>query len=512
MTAADFGRRVQRRFEQLLDVLADPARRERGAAAALLGYTAVWTLYAVIAKGSQDIHYDMAEQVALSQELAFGYAKHPPLAAAMVRAWFTLFPLTDWAYYLLAVATAALALWIAWRLSARFLDGEKRVLGLALLTLVPFFNFHALKFNQNTLLMPLWAATTLFFLRSFETRRVADAALAGVTAAAAMYGKYWSIFLIAGLGVAALADSRRAVYFRSPAPWVTIAVGALALAPHVAWLVANGFEPFSYAVLVHGGTSVMSALGAAIGYLAGSVGYVAVAVVFAILATRPSPAAARDSVWPATPERRLAAVAFWATLLLPALVAIPAEVRLTSLWSMPSWTLLPVMLLSSPLLAVDRQAAARILMVAVLFPLVMVAAAPAIAVVAHRARVTPAAAHSSLLAAPVERLWRETSGQPLRLFSSYEDFNYGVAFYLPSRPLTVNALDGVPPPGLDARIARDGIVLVCPAQVGGCVTVANAIAGRGPAGKRIEVDVTRRFWGVAGPSARYLIIAIPPRR
>ena len=113
--------------------------------------------------------------------------------------------------------------------------------------------------------------------------------------------------------------------------------------------------------------------------------------------------------------------------------------------------------------------------------------------------VTPAAAHSSLLAAPVERLWRETSDQPLRLFSSYEDFNYGVAFYLPSRPLTVNALDGVPPAGLDARIARDGIVLVCPVQAGGCVNVANARAARGPAGKRIEVDVTRRFWGIVGP-------------
>ena len=54
------------------------------------------------------------------------------------------------------------------------------MVGLALLTLVPFFNFHALKFNQNTVLLPLWAATTLFFLRSFETRSVVDAALAGV--------------------------------------------------------------------------------------------------------------------------------------------------------------------------------------------------------------------------------------------------------------------------------------------------------------------------------------------
>ena len=42
-----------------------------------------------------------------------------------------------------------------------------------------------------------------------------DAALAGAFAAAAMYGKYWSIFLLLGLGLAALIDRRRAAYFRS---------------------------------------------------------------------------------------------------------------------------------------------------------------------------------------------------------------------------------------------------------------------------------------------------------
>ena len=126
------------------------------------------------------------------------------------------------------------------------------MVGLALLTLVPFFNFHALKFNVNTVLLPLWAATTLWFLRSFESRRALDAALAGLFAAAAIYGKYWSVFLLLGLGIAALADRRCAAYFRSPAPWVTIAVGALALAPHAAWLIGNDFAPFSYAVVTHG--------------------------------------------------------------------------------------------------------------------------------------------------------------------------------------------------------------------------------------------------------------------
>ena len=67
-----------------------------------------------------------------------------------MRLWFSVLSGADWSYYLLAMLMATIALWIAWRLSADYLDGEKRVVGLALLTLVPFFNFHALKFNVNT--------------------------------------------------------------------------------------------------------------------------------------------------------------------------------------------------------------------------------------------------------------------------------------------------------------------------------------------------------------------------
>src|SRR5499427_2318587 len=284
------GRRGFVRVERLLDALADTARRERTVVVLLLGYVALWTLYGAIAKGSQDIHADMSEQFALGRELALGYPKHPPLAMVVVRAWFSVFPTADWAYYLLAMVNVALALWIAWRLSARFLDGEKRVVGLALLTLVPFFNFHALKFNQNTVLMPLWAATTLWFLRSFETRALRDAALAGLGAALCMYGKYWSIFLLLGLGIAALIDRRRADYFRSAAPWVTVAVGALALAPHITWLAANDFAPFTYAVATHGADSFAATCRAALGYLVGSAAYVAVPLVLVFAMARPNPA------------------------------------------------------------------------------------------------------------------------------------------------------------------------------------------------------------------------------
>ena len=513
----DSGRRGLAFMERLLDSLTDPARRERSVAAALLCYVALWTLYGTLAKASQDIHVDMSEQFALARELALGYPKHPPLTMAVVRAWFAVFPAADWAYYLLAMANIGLTLWIVWRLMARFVDGEKRVVGLALLTLVPFFNFHALKFNVNTVLMPLWAATTLWFLRSFETRRPLDAALAGLAAAASMYGKYWSVFLLIGLGLAALADPRRAAYFRSAAPWVTVAVGALALAPHAAWLVANDFAPFSYAVVVHGASSLVSTLGAVGGYLAGSVGYVAIPLIIVSFAVRPVGATVRDMAWPAQPQRRLAALAFWAVLLTPALVAPVTGVRLTSLWTMSAWTLLPVMLLSSPQVTISRRDALGILNVAAAFPVAMVAAAPAIGFAIHSSEPPPGTAQSSLLAEPVERVWRETTNQPLRLFGGYEEFTDAVPFYMPSQPFAVHVLDGVAvSQALEARIGRDGIALVCPTRsperptTGLCIDRAVARARCSLPGMQVEVEVFRRYLGVGGKRARYLIITIPP--
>ena len=43
------GRRGLARIERLFDALADPARGEHTAIAALLGYVALWTLYGAIA-------------------------------------------------------------------------------------------------------------------------------------------------------------------------------------------------------------------------------------------------------------------------------------------------------------------------------------------------------------------------------------------------------------------------------------------------------------------------------
>ena len=496
--------------ERLIAALIDPARRERAVLGVLVSYVAIWTLYGVFAKASQDIHFDMAELAAWSRTLAFGYSKHPPLAAWLVRAWFTLFPAADWAYYLLAIIVVAVALWVAWRLFGCYFDGEKRVVALALLTFIPFFNFHALKFNPNTVLLPLWAATTLWFIRSLETRGRLDAALAGVGAAACMMGKYWSIFLLAGLGLVALIDPRRGTYFRSAAPWITIFAGAIALLPHVIWLLANDFLPFSYAIEVHGMGSFNSIAMRTAGYLAGAAGYAALPVLVVLSMIRPGRAALADVLKPSTPERRLAAATFWAPLLLPVIFAPLFGIEINSLWTMSAWTLLPVVLLSSPHLTVTRKVAVRIVAIAIVVPFVLLAVSPFIAGAIHRAGVVPSAAHSRLAAEQIARVWHEATGRPLRFVGGDAVLAYGAAFYLSERPLTFPELNARISPWIDQQqLVQAGIALVCPAADRGCAGKIEALAGTG--GRRTEIEITRSYFGVAGSPARYLIIIVPPR-
>jgi len=404
---------------------------------------------------------------------------------------------------------ATFALWVAWRVSERYLDAEKRIAGLLLLTFIPFFNFHALKYNANTVLIPLWALTTWCFLRSYETRSAMWAALAGAAAAAAMMGKYWSVFLLAGLGVAALADPRRAQYFRSAAPWVTIAVGAILFAPHVAWIVAHDFAPFTYAVVAHQSTLASSAL-SGIGFLLGVAAYASPAVVIGLLMTRPSSAAIGDTVWPRTPERRLVLISFVAPLVLPALAAALLKVEIVSLWAMSAVTLLPVVLLSSPLLAVPRRALVWLLVAAVVFPVAMVVASPFIAVWIHREGVPNYATHYRLLAAAVDRTWRETINAPLRYLGSYTNIVNGVSFYLPRG---VSTLDIVGPSATpwagEASVARAGVALVCPEPEAICMHFLNR---RAPDRPRHAVTLSRRYWGVGDKPVRYIIVVVPPAK
>lgn len=504
------GARLGRGLDRLAAAIADPTGRERVVVVLLIAYAVLWTIYGVIAKGSQDLHFDTVEMYAWSRDVSWGTPKHPPAGAWLVGAWFSLFPRSDAAFYLFAMAMASVALYFGWRIAVRYLPRDKLAVALALLMLVPFFNFHALKFNANTVMMPLWALATWAFLRAFETRRPGWAVLAGVAAAAVMLGKYWGVFLLAGLGIAALADPRRGRYFRSAAPWITIAAGIVALSPHLWWLAAHDFVLFNYAFDSHHRprAEVLWSLPV---YLAGALGYIAAPIVAVAIAARPGMAALADTLWPRDPERRLLLIAFALPLLLPVIAAVMSGSELSSIWTMSGFTLLPVVLLSSALIRIPAVARRTILATAIGLPLVAIAVAPIVAIQFQRRAPSNQPMNFQLAAQAVDRLWRQTSARPLGLVGSEIQLANAVTFYSADKPSSLDVFEPAMTPWIDAaRIAQDGIAWVCPVAMTACVDAIEAHAAALPLGRRAEVVTERVYLGMRGAPQRYLIITTPP--
>ena len=511
MTAAALVHSAHNRLDRLFDALTDPVRCERTMAAVLAGYVAVWSLYAAIAKSSQDIHTDMGEIVAWSRDAGLGTPKHPPLAAWLVRGWFAVMPRQDWAYYLFAMLVATAALWITWRLAARYLPPDKRVVGIVLLTLVPFYNFHAMKFNANTVLTPLWALATWWFLRSFETRRIGWAALAGIAAAATMWGKYWSVFLLAGLGVAALTDPRRDAYFSSPAPYVTLAVGTVCLTSNIDWLIVHQFMPLGYAIETHPASYWFAAI-SALYFIGGVLCYVAAPTVLTLFVARPGFAAIADTLWPADPQRRMLVVALAMPFVFAMATGMALPIALETLWAIPMLALFPIVLLASPLLVIPRRAAVALLTFAVGFPVFMLAVSPLVAVAIHRSGVPSFGGDYALVARAVERDWRAATDRPLRIAGGTTLVN-SIAFYLPDRPSVFNLDQPSRTPWIgDDRIRRDGMAMVCEEPEPFCMRTLHGFAARYNATVDEYIVVSRRYLGIAGMPHRYEIAIIPPHQ
>jgi hypothetical protein len=195
------------------------------------------------------------------------------------------------------------------------------------------------------------------------------------------------------------------------------------------------------------------------------------------------------------------------------------SMEFNSTWTMPAWTLLPVVLLSSPLVMISSSTTRQVVAFAVLLPLLMMLVAPAIAISIHRSGgVTPAAGHARLLAEQVAQEWRLTTNRPLLLVGGDLDLAYATAFYLSDRPSAFPVSEPENAPSVDrARIARQGIALICymdreePVCLHEAVKFAiNDLIAHGPSGRRVQVEISRSHFGIAGLPEQYIIFTVPP--
>ena len=503
---------LDRLSTSIVDGLCDPARRRRVAFILVCVYAAAWTIYGVIAKSSQDINADMAEQVVWSREPALGYPKHPPLLAFAVKLWFTVFPLADWSFILLAAVILAAGIFLAIELCGIWLDDEKRATVPFLLAAIPFYNFLGLKFDQNGTLIPIWALAMLAFMHSLETRRPGWSILTGIAAAAAILIKYWSGFLLAALAIAALADRRRGAYLRSPAPWLVALVFSVAMLPHIIWLFHEHFPPLTW-ITTRRSSYAIADFSRSLGeYSFGTLGYVTGALALVTFVIRPPPEAVRDSWFAIDPARRAATLLFWTPLVLPIFVAAVMRVNLLSLWNTAAFNLLPVMVLATPLVKMSRSTAKQVASIVIAITAIVVAVSPIVALAKLMTGVENDAAYARLAAVAVENTWRETTAAPLRLIAGPFGLATSAAFYMTDAPSTyADFSDYLSPWITPTRIAREGIAIICPADDTPCVDHMAVLSAAGPHGQRTEVTLARHWLGFAGAAKRFVITTIPPR-
>jgi 4-amino-4-deoxy-L-arabinose transferase-like glycosyltransferase len=473
-------------------------------------FVAALTSFQLISNAPLGPPPELLDTYAKTLHPAPGYYGAAPLAGLIASAWFALAPPIDWAIYLLAAVNAGFALFAVDLVARRQVAGDKRVLVLLFLLLTPFYCVYSQRFDSDQTLLWAWPVATLGFLAAFETKSPAWSAFAGAGAGLALLGGYQSVFLLAGFIAGVLVHPARWSYLRSRSPWISAAVGALVVAPHVWWLYQNGFAPLSDVIARHTGAPFAEALGAAASYLGVGVAGMAAPIALYWLVVRPDRATLIDALWPPDPEGRLLAVVFVVPLVLRALLAPLAGTVLTPQGSAPAWFLLPILLLRPAAAQATRTATIRVAALVFALAIAALVAAPWLASYYHKEGTAEGREYYRQVAADVTRDWHSAIGRLLRIVMGDPHLTAAISFYSPDRPDAVPDFDlkGLPWVS-EERLDGDGWVAVCRAEDMACVDEARRRAAGKIGTQFINFQSRNLYQGTPGNPGRFFFLLVP---
>jgi hypothetical protein len=474
----------------------------------VLWFVLLYTAFGILSSASVGLHPDVLETYASGLHPSVGYENGAPLAALIAGGWFSLFPPTDWAFHLLAMANAAIGLYATDRIARRYLDGDKRIAVLLLLLLTPFYQFVGQRFDADQTLLSTWPVATYCFLRAFEARGLAWSAAAGAAAALAVLGSYQSVFLIAALMAAALAHPGRSVYLRSFSPWLSLSVLAIALAPHVQWLLATGFASLSDLAALHTDALWEDALRVV-------EGIASVGVLLAVywIAVRPDPTTLWETLWPTEPSGRMLVILLAAPLALWAGTAPFIGAVWALPWTMPTGFLLPIVLLRPKAASLTRVAAIRITALVAIITICTLTVAPLLAWRAHVDGTEHGREYYRLVGNEITNAWHLATGSPLRIVMGDRDLASAVTFYSPDHPDAMSGFttDAATPWITPERLARDGWAAICKADDDKCTEAARQLAAGKSNVQFITYSTTNRYLGKPGKLGRFFFILAAPQ-
>jgi 4-amino-4-deoxy-L-arabinose transferase-like glycosyltransferase len=490
-------------------------------------HAALWTLILANLKAAQDVHMDVAEAFAWGQKFQLGYGKHPPLAGWVAGLWFKIFPVADWSSYALAMATLGCGLVICWHVALCVVDRRRAFFVVVMLALYPIFNFKGFKYNPDLLQLVTLPLLVLAYLNAFEKRSLRAGLWLGLAGALALMTKYWVLTMIGAVGLAALIHPDRLLFLRSPAPWVAIAVAALAMTPHLWWLREVDFVPLTYAGDVYGLESRAQNVQLVLGYIGHNLALLALPVALATLAL----------VWPTRWRQPLAfvkrawsrganasvngaqALNVWIIQIVvavgPPIGALMFEVYMKTDWGISLFFLVPLALVAIPALRMPRIALFHITAIWLVITLAVLGASPLIA--AYELQRNPNASNTyasrSGLARELTDAWRARFKSRWAVVAGTTEIGEPVTFYSPDHPAPFTPGE-VWSSGLTSleEAKRLGFIGICDTTDYRLPTCDAWMTANAPNAERLAITTQRFLHGLAGPATAWKIWIAAPEK
>jgi 4-amino-4-deoxy-L-arabinose transferase-like glycosyltransferase len=206
-------------------------------------HVAAWTLAPALVR--YNLPLDSIEGTLWGHQLEWGYDKNP-----FMNGWLTALAVyldghTGWMIYFFSQLSVAASLTAVWVLGKKIMPPIYALAAVLLLETIQYFNLHAIDFNDNTLELGLWAGAIYFYYQAMTKKTLQAWILTGIMLALGMLAKYYTLALIASLGLFLLRKENRAQLSTWP-PYVGFAVFTLMLIPHAIWLTQHEYITIAY--------------------------------------------------------------------------------------------------------------------------------------------------------------------------------------------------------------------------------------------------------------------------
>lgn len=190
---------------------------------------------------------DVPENFFWGKHLEFGYYKHPPLFAWISHIFAIFFGASAFTNYLICGVLMFVSFIGIYFIAKEFLPEEKALIAVLLLEGLTYSGINTRIFNANSVQIPFWILTTLFYIRAIRAKNLIYFGLFGAFLGLGFLGKYFTLLLgfVIFLSFISLKETRDLL--KTPLPYFAVLCFFITISPHIYWLFQNDFLPFSYA-------------------------------------------------------------------------------------------------------------------------------------------------------------------------------------------------------------------------------------------------------------------------